>query len=58
MFFYSLDNVLIDRVMRLVVWAGVGGYERCMTSWGMSYRYINRTQDLSTNLSFGTLDVQ
>ena len=25
----------IDRVMRLVVWGGVGGYERCMTSWCM-----------------------
>ena len=25
----------INRVMRLVVWGGVGGYERCMTSWCM-----------------------
>ena len=25
----------------------------CMTSWGMSYSYINRTHDLSTNLFFG-----
>ena len=30
-FFYPLDNAL-NRVMRLVVWGGVGGYERCMTS--------------------------
>ena len=25
----------INRVMRLVAWGGVGGYERCMTSWCM-----------------------
>ena len=25
----------INRVMRLVVWGGVGGYDRCMTSWCM-----------------------
>ena len=35
---------------------GRGG--RIMTSWCMRYRYINRTQDLSANLSFGTLYVQ
>ena len=23
----------INRVLRLVVWGGMGGYERCMTSW-------------------------
>ena len=25
----------INEVLRLVVWGGVGGYERCMTSWCM-----------------------
>ena len=47
---FVFSGQCIDRVMRLVVWPGVVG---CMTLWGMSYRYINRTHDLSTNLSFG-----
>ena len=28
----------INTVMRLVVWGGVGGYERCKTSWCMRER--------------------
>ena len=29
------SGLCINRVMRLVVWGGVGGYDRCMTSWCM-----------------------
>ena len=45
----------IDIVMRLVVWGGVGGYERCMTSWCMSEHYMFLTGRLCLFLSNSTM---